>query len=91
MSILIRNKPNTSTLLPPAGYTSWIDFWERRAGVKARYCTAVGCLESKDLVGAHVNKVIAFDAATYIIPLCKGHNAKTDSFHVTDTVFIRAS
>jgi hypothetical protein len=82
MSILVKNINGTANRIPPVGYSSWLDFWEKKTGLKATKCNNVACSTTKDLVGAHVIKVNSVDQKWYIVPLCKACNAKTDSFYV---------
>lgn len=64
----------------PAGYTSWLDYWEKTTGKKATKCGACG--KTTNLVGAHVKKVYGSDDHYYITPLCSGCNQRTDEFYV---------
>jgi hypothetical protein len=52
----------------PSGYTSWIDYWERKTGKKAVKCHKTGCNElATD--GAHVQLENGGNE-WYIVPLC---------------------
>lgn len=57
----------------PAGYSSWLDYWEKKVGRKAGICHRDGCY-SKAMDGAHVQLVFGGDE-WYIVPLC--HNCNT--------------
>ena len=41
--IKIKNKKGTSGNPPPSGYSSWLDFWEKKKGKKATICEAKSC------------------------------------------------
>ena len=62
----------------PAGYDSWIDYWEKRANRKAGNChkRRETCAEvSTD--GAHVQLVSRYNNATwYVVPMCHFHNTQ---------------
>ena len=68
MIVNVKNLNGTSDNSHPAGYSSWIDFWEKKTGRKAYFCSCVGC-SSKAAVGAHVKKVYGQNN-WYIVPLC---------------------
>lgn len=61
----------------PAGYASWIDFWERKTGQKADACKRIGCYARQNLVGAHV-QVEGHGNSWYIVPLCQSDNMKRE-------------
>jgi hypothetical protein len=64
----------------PSGYSSWIDFWEKKTGRSANTCHCTTCwLKATD--GAHVN-VVGYGNSWYIVPLCHAHNLSGDSFWV---------
>lgn len=65
----------------PAGYSSWLDYWEKKTGQKANLCHRIDCY-SKATDGAHVQIVNGGDE-WYIVPLC--HSCNTNfgaSFYV---------
>ncbi len=66
----------------PKGYTSWLDYWEKQTGKKAKKCSATDCKETSNLYGAHVIKVYGNDKKYYIVPLCSGCNKRKDEFYV---------
>lgn len=76
------NLNGTSRFNVPSGYSSWIEYWEAVTGLKASICSAAGCFNKSDLVGAHVQKVNSSDKKMYIVPLCRGCNQRTDEFDV---------
>ncbi|MHA2758342.1 hypothetical protein [Aeromonas dhakensis] len=89
--ILVKNKKHTSDKTPPAEYTSWLDFWEKKKGKAATVCERLGCEETKDLVGAHVIKS-GDGGKEYILPLCKGsdcnHTSNENEFKAWDSDLI---
>ncbi|WP_027360729.1 hypothetical protein [Desulforegula conservatrix] len=70
----------------------WIKHWVNFGGkTLPLYCSEISCTET-DLVGAHVQKDSSTDKNWYIVPLCKKHNAKTDSLTIVDgTVLVSAN
>ena len=60
---------------------SWIKHWREYSGQTANRCRAVGC-SSYDIVGAHVKKYKSVDNNTYIVPLCKFHNASSEPIEI---------
>ena len=65
----------------PQGYSSWLEYWEEKSGLKATYCGAKNCYGT-DLVGAHVQKAYSTDNKWYIVPLCRRCNQRTDTFEI---------
>jgi hypothetical protein len=65
----------------PSGYSSWLDFWEKKTGKVAFSCRKFGCCRTAE-VGAHV-QVEGYGNYWYIVPLCKADNNSTDSFYVS--------
>lgn len=82
--INIKNKKGTSSKTPPAGYTSWLDFWEKKKKKKATTCEALHCNGSPD-VGGHVIKS-GEGAKEYILPICYDHNnnPETETYQAWD-------
>ncbi|MDD3171765.1 MAG: hypothetical protein PHO86_05540 [Bacilli bacterium] len=80
MRYYVQNLNGTGNNDVPNGYTSWLDFWEKKANKKVGYCHAVNC-SAKAEVGAHV-KIVGETNVQYIVPLCKGCNNGTDLFYV---------
>lgn len=62
----------------PAGYNSWIDYWEKRSGQAAGNChkRRETCPnESED--GTHVQLTAEYEDATwYVVPMCHHHNTQ---------------
>jgi hypothetical protein len=75
--IEVKNKKGTSDRRPPASYSSWLDFWEKKKGTKAARCEAMLCNGKPD-VGGHVIKA-GESSKEYILPLCHEHNNKPDN------------
>jgi hypothetical protein len=73
----VKNKKGSSNSTPPSGYSSWLDYWEKKKGMKASKCEAMLCSGKPD-VGAHVIKSGA-GSTVYILPLCYDHNNKPDN------------
>ena len=67
----------------PTGYSSWLNYWERKMNDKAEQCQKKGCTEKDDLVGGHVHKVGDEDTV-YLVPICQEHNhyTFTDEYEV---------
>lgn len=63
---------------------SWLDHWKKFSGTTAQYCAERSCTQKPE-VGAHVQKDSASDSSWYIVPMCKGHNAKAQSIELTDS------
>ncbi|MBN1398797.1 MAG: hypothetical protein JXA06_12265 [Bacteroidetes bacterium] len=74
--IKIRNKKGTANKFPPPGYTSWLDFWEKKKGMGATKCEVMLCAKKPD-VGGHVIKV-GGGKEEYILPMCYGCNNKPE-------------
>lgn len=84
----VKNVNGSSRFANPAGYDSWLDYWEDKSGKTAKRCSATDChlLGRSNLVGAHVQKVNSYDNNWYIVPLCHGCNNRTDEFYVDETL-----
>lgn len=88
MNVKVYNASGTSRYDAPAGYSSWLEYWERKSGKTARRCSAIDCHQTgrTDLVGAHVKKVDGWDNHSYIVPLCRDCNMRTDEFYVDEVL-----
>ncbi len=86
--IKVKNANGTSRYNAPAGYSSWLEYWEEKSGKTARKCSAIGCnvYGRTNLVGAHVKKVYGLDNHSYIVPLCRSCNNRTDEFFVDEVL-----
>jgi len=83
--IEVKNKKGTADKTPPAGYSSWLDFWEKKKGKKTTTCEVSGCNGNPDL-GGHVIKS-GEGSKEYILPICTSCNKKPDDevFKAWDT------
>ena len=63
----VKNKKGTAHKNPPPGYTSWLDFWEKKKGKKATQSEVTLCKGSPD-IGGHVIKV-GEGSKEYILPM----------------------
>jgi hypothetical protein len=77
----VKNVVGSSRWPAPSGYSSWLDYWEKKSGKRVSICGVVGC-SNTDLVGAHVKKVNSTDEKYYITPICRSCNQRTDEFDV---------
>lgn len=75
----VSNIKGTADNNPPAGYSSWKDFWEKKSELTANYCHKVGCPNTNNIVGAHV-QVEGYGNSWYIVPLCQNDNMSGGSF-----------
>ena len=74
--IEVKNKKGTADKTPPAGYSSWLDFWEKKKGKTATECEVFGCQGNPDL-GGHVIKA-GEGSKVYILPMCSACNNKPE-------------
>lgn len=72
----VKNKKGTSDKVPPTGYSSWLDYWEKKRGKLATRCEAMLCSNGPD-VGGHVIKA-GEGGKEYILPICYEHNNKSE-------------
>lgn len=81
---LVRNLNGTSDNTPPAGYRSWLAYWESKKNRKASVCSCTSCSKSA-YVGGHVKKVNGTNA-WYLVPICSTHNNYSSdiSYEVND-------
>jgi len=89
--IEVKNKQGTADRKPPAGYSSWLEFWEKKRGKKAQDCEVLGC-SGKAEVGGHVIRVGA-GSKEYILPMCAACNSKPehDMFKAWDSDLVPVS
>lgn len=65
---------------------SWLDHWKNYSGQSLpRFCAEETCIDKPE-VGAHVQKDSSTDRSWYIVPLCKKHNAKSESLDLVDFI-----
>lgn len=72
----VKNKKGTANKDLPIGYSSWLDFWEKKKGKKADACEVLGCKSNPD-VGGHVIKS-GEGGKEYILPMCYSCNNKPE-------------
>ena len=75
----VKNVVGSGWFGAPSGYSSWLEYWERKTNTK-KYICGVSGRSNSNLVGAHVQKVNSNDKNWYITPLCKSCNQRTDEF-----------
>ncbi len=74
--MFVKNINGTSRHNPPAGYNSWLEFWEAKDGRSNVDCSVLSC-RGKAEVGAHVIRTDIPSNNWYIIPLCTSCNNKS--------------
>ena len=81
----VKNKKGTAHKTSPVGYSSWLDFWEKKKGEKATICEVLLCKGTPDL-GGHVIKA-GEGNKEYILPMCSSCNSKPEDevFQAWDT------
>lgn len=72
----VKNKNGTADKNPPTGYSSWLDFWEKKKSKKADICEVKNCNGNPD-VGGHVIKS-GESGKEYILPMCYSCNNRPD-------------
>lgn len=84
----VKNASGTSRYDAPEGYGSWLEYWEEKSGKTAWRCSATDChqIGRSNLVGAHVKIVDGSDNHSYIVPLCRECNMRTDEFYVDEVL-----
>jgi len=82
----VKNVHNYSSPVP-AGYSCWLDYWEKNSGIRATTCCAYDC-NARAEVGAHVIKVDSNDNRWFIVPLCQACSKRTDEFYVPSDYLI---
>lgn len=79
----VTNIKGTADNNPPAEYSSWKDFWEKKTNKKASYCHKVFCdTEDETIVGAHV-MLEGYGNYWYIVPLCNTDNVSGGTFRAS--------
>ncbi len=71
----IKNRQGVFDKRPPAGYISWLGFWEKKKKRRARDCEVKTCNGNAD-IGGQVVKTGETNKG-YILPLCANHNSKS--------------
>ena len=72
----VKNKKGTSDKNPPAEYSSWLDFWEKKKKIQATECEVYNCSGNADL-GGHVIKY-GGGGKEYILPMCYSCNNRPE-------------
>lgn len=72
--IKVKNKRGTSEKDAASGYSSWLDFWEKKKYEIAGECKVFACTNRAEL-GAHVIKS-GQGGKEYILPMCSSCNNK---------------
>jgi hypothetical protein len=79
----VKNVDGTSDHTCKCG--SWLDHWKNFGGkTLPASCRESSCTKAPE-VGAHVQKDSSTDKAWYIVPLCNGHNKKSESLDIMDS------
>ena len=81
MMVNVKNKKGTGDRNVPAGYSSWLDFWEKKKTEKAVNCKVQYCTGEAE-VGGHVY-IVGESSKEYIMPLCYSCNKKDDAIFTT--------
>ncbi len=83
MEIQIKNLSGTSDKTCTCG--TWLDHWVKISGKPLpNYCSISMCYQKPE-VGAHVKKADLLNFSTYIVPMCKACNAKTEVLTLKDS------
>jgi hypothetical protein len=84
----VENVKGSSNEMLPHGYSSWIEYWEKRSYRKAQKCSRIDCNQTKNIEGAHVYIIGENVEKEYITPLCREHNNPnvTEEFDVNETL-----
>ena len=76
--VQVKNLSGTSNDRP-VGFDSWMDYYHHYIPSRFELCSACGSWG--DIVGAHVYRTDG-NRGRFIVPLCKGCNARRDAFMV---------
>lgn len=72
---------------PPKGYSSWLDYWEKKSEKVSMFCECKECFELAK-VGAHVIEDNSECRKWYIVPLCNKCNKKEAAFYVASEALV---
>lgn len=74
----------------PVGYSSWLNYWERKMKKTVDVCQKNGCDEKEDLEGGHV-QIVGDEENVYLIPICHKHNhyTFTDEYAVPKDMLLK--
>jgi hypothetical protein len=86
---LVKNIHGSADNTPPAGCSSWKEYWEKAKNKKFSSCSCTSCFQ-RAVVGGHVKKVYGSNE-WYIVPLCASCNSYTNTnpFEVCDADLVR--
>lgn len=84
----VKNVNSSGRYSAPAGYSSWLDYWNQHASYKAYRCGATDCHHCGDLIGAHVQKGYNTDQKWYIVSLCCSCNHRAGVLMWTRNLFL---
>lgn len=62
--------------IPPKGYLSWLDYWEKKKGLKAKECEFLLCV-GEPVIGAKIVKINK-SMREYILPICSHCNLQSE-------------
>lgn len=82
--VSVQNLNNTTDIryrIPPDGFGTWKEFWEKKMDRKFDKCANIRC-EENAVDGSHVQIKNAEDHQWYIVPFCKGCNHKIEEITV---------
>lgn len=68
MKVLVKNHEGSFKV--PDGYSSWLDYWEKKKSCKANHCSSCGCNNKLD--GGHVD----YKGHICLVPICQDCNNK---------------
>ena len=85
----VKNIQGSADNNPPAGYSSWKEYWEVNKKRRFSYCSCTRCSRLAE-VGGHVKKIVGSNE-WYIVPLCYACNSSsnTSTFEVLDEDLLR--
>ena len=74
----------------PAGYSSWLNYWERKMKKTAEVCQKDKCNEKENLEGGHVH-IVGDEETVYLVPICYEHNLYTftDEYEVPKDMLLK--
>lgn len=86
---IVKNLNGTSDNRPPAGYSSWKEYWEEKMNRRFSLCSCTDCYKTAE-IGGHVKKVNG-SGEWYIVPICQEHNRLSSvyQYEVKDADMLR--
>ncbi|MBO7617858.1 MAG: hypothetical protein J6T22_11685 [Bacteroidales bacterium] len=74
----------------PAGYDTWLNYWERKKKKTVKICQKNGCKETENLEGGHVH-IVGDEETVYLVPICHKHNyyTFTDEYEVQEDMLLK--